>query len=267
MHDDVEAMYAGLRAFNRWLEEDWGYGDDGRFYSAPMISLVDVDEAVREMQRVLDLGAKVVHVRRGPLYGEAPAAPSRDRFWALAQEAGVPVAIHTGDAAYTEVWATQWGEPARPPLQYTSAFSRYLSESAAGDMFANLILNNLFQRFPQLTILSIENGCSWIPSWLKRLDKAAVMGRGTEGLGGAFTDVASDVFKRNFYVCPFFEEDPIELAGVIGADRVMFGSDWPHPEGLAEPLEFATKVVGHVSDDDAHRIMYANAAALVGHRS
>jgi hypothetical protein len=57
MHDDVEAMYAGLRAFNRWLLEDWGYGADGRIYSAPMISLVDTDLAVAEMQRVIEAGA------------------------------------------------------------------------------------------------------------------------------------------------------------------------------------------------------------------
>src|ERR1700722_16217564 len=53
MHDDVDALYAGLRAFNRWLEEDWGLGEDGRIFAAPMISLIDVDQAVAELERVL----------------------------------------------------------------------------------------------------------------------------------------------------------------------------------------------------------------------
>ena len=266
MHDDVDAMYAGLRAFNRWLEEDWGYGDDGRIYAAPMISLVDPDQAVAEMRRVLDCGARIVHVRRGPFYGAAPASPSRDGFWALAQEAGVPVAFHTGDAAYKELWATAWGESARAPIQYTSPFSNFLADSAAPDTFANLIFNNLFERFPRLRIMSIENGSAWVPGLLKKLDKYAAFSRGGEGLGGKFTAKASEVFREHFFVCPFFEDDPIELAEAIGTGRVLFGSDWPHPEGLAEPLEFADKLIAHLPDDAIDRVMFDNVAELVGHR-
>jgi predicted TIM-barrel fold metal-dependent hydrolase len=265
MHDDVEAMYANLRSFNRWLEEDWGYGSDGRIYAAPMISLVDPDQAVAEMQRVLDLGARTVHVRRGPVYGASSASPSCDRFWALAQEANVPVTFHTGDAAYDECWASQWGEPTRAPLQYRSAFASYLADNAAPDTFANLIFNNLFERFPRLRILSIENGSAWVPGLLKKLDKFAAYGRGGVGLGGKFTAKASEVFLEHFYVCPFFEEDPVELAASIGTSHVLFGSDWPHPEGLAEPLEFAEKLVGRLPINVVDRVMFDNIAELVGH--
>jgi predicted TIM-barrel fold metal-dependent hydrolase len=265
MHDDVDAMYAGLRAFNRWLEEDWGYGADGRIYAAPMISLVDSVRAVEEMQRVLDLGAQLVHVRRGPLYGEAPGSPDRDGFWDLAAQAGVPVVFHTGDAAYRESWSAEWGEPSRPPLQYTSPFSNYLSDTAAQDTFANLIFNNVFERHPKLRILSIENGAAWVPGLLKKLDKYAALGRGGSGLGGPFAAVASEVFIEHFFVCPFFEDDPVETTESIGVDRVLFGSDWPHPEGLAEPLEFADKLVGRLPEHEVDQVMYTNIATLLGH--
>lgn len=265
MHSDVEAMLAGLRAFNRWLEEDWGYGHDGRIYSAPMISLVDPAEAVAELQRVLDLGARIVHVRRGPWYGSSPAAPSRDGFWGLIQEADIPVAFHTGDAAYKELWATQWGEDPFAPIQHTSPFANYLGDTAAADTFANLIFNNLFDRFPRLRIMSIENGAFWVPGLLKKLDKYAALGRAGTGLGGKFTAKAAEVFREHFFVCPFFEEDPLECAAAIGTDRVLFGSDWPHPEGLAEPLEFAVKLIDRFADDEVDRMMYRNVAALIGH--
>jgi predicted TIM-barrel fold metal-dependent hydrolase len=265
MHSDVEAMYAALRAFNRWLEEDWGYGGDGRIYSAPMLSLVDVDQGVAELQRVLEAGARIVHLKKGPLYGESPASPSRDRFWAIVQEAGVPVAFHTGDAGYNEVWATQWGELARPPIQYTSAFSNYLAGTATEDTFANLVLNNLFDRFPGVQILSIENGSSWVRQLLSRMDKSAAFGRNAEGLGGRFTARPSEVFREHFVVCPFFEEDPVPLIDILGADRVLFGSDWPHPEGLVEPLDFADKLIGRVDDDTLRAVMSTNVASLVGH--
>jgi predicted TIM-barrel fold metal-dependent hydrolase len=264
MHDDVEAMYAGLRAFNRWLEEDWGFGADGRIYAAPMISLAVPDEAVAELRRVLDRGARVVHVRRGPWYGDSPASPSRDGFWGLAQEAGVPVAFHTGDAAY-ELWTTAWGESPRVPLQHKSPFATYLADTAAADTFANLIFNNLFERFPQLRVMSIENGSTWVPGLLKKLDKYAALGRAGTGLGGKFTAKASEVFREHVFVCPFFEEDPVELADALGIERVLFGSDWPHPEGLAEPLDFADKLVDRLPDAEVDRVMFDNVAALVRH--
>ena len=264
IHDDVEVLYANLRAFNRWVEEDWGFGDDGRIFSAPMISLVDIDQAVAETKRVLEAGAKLLHLKRGPLYGESPADPKRDPFWRLVEEADIPIAFHIGDAGYHELWGTQWGEPARPPLQYTSPFNTYISEPATEDTFANLILNNLFVRFPNLRILSVENGTGWVRRLMKRLDKVAFMTRGQAGLGGPVEGRPSDTLKSNFYFCPFFEEDPLELAGLVGVDRVLFGSDWPHPEGLSEPLDFADKLIDKLSDTDTRRVMRGNVAQMIG---
>jgi len=264
IHDDVEALYANLRAFNRWLEDDWGYGADGRIYAAPMISLVDVDQAIAETERVLRAGAKVLHLKRGPLYGHSTAEPSRDRFWSLVQGANIPVAFHTGDAGYHELWGAQWGEAPRPPLQYTSPFNVYLADTAAEDTFANLILNNLFVRFPKLRVLSVENGAGWLKPLMKRLDKVAFMTRGQAGLGGMVEGRPSETFLRNFWICPFFEEDPIELAELIGYDRVLFGSDWPHPEGLEAPLDFADKLIGVASESDTRKVMRANVAGLIG---
>jgi len=260
---DIDAMYAAYRAFNRWLEEDWGYGDDGRVYGVPMISLKDVDQAIAELERVLERGARMIYHKRGPLYGESLASRDRDRFWAIVQDAGVPVAFHVGNSSYSQTWGVQWGEHPDPPVQYKSAFSSYLDSSATQDTFANLILNNLFERFPRLRIVSIENGSGWVPDLLKRMDKAAAFGRNAEGVGGRFTAKASEVFREHFYVVPFFEEDPVPLIDKIGADRVLFGSDWPHPEGLAEPLDFAEKLVGRVDDDTLRKVMRTNAVDLI----
>ena len=264
IHDDVNVLYANLRAFNRWLEDDWGFGNDGRIYAAPMISLVDVDQAVTETERVLRAGAKMLHLKKGPLYGESPADPKRDRFWALVQEADIPVAFHTGDAGYHELWGTQWGEAPRPPLQYTSPFNSYISGTSTEDTFANLILNNLFVRFPNLRILSIENGVGWVKPLLKKLDKVAFSARGQAGLGGLVEGRPSETFKKNFWLCPFFEEDPVEIAEVMGVEKILFGSDWPHPEGLDEPLKFADKLIGRTSDIDTRKIMRSNVAELIG---
>src|SRR5665213_1226646 len=64
---DVPATMASMSAFNRWLDEDWGFSYHDRIIAAPMISLADPDGAVEEIDRVLDLGARLIHVRPAPV--------------------------------------------------------------------------------------------------------------------------------------------------------------------------------------------------------
>src|SRR5258708_15638130 len=89
-HDPVQ-LYANFEAFNRWLEDDWGYAHQNRIFAAPLVSLRNVDLAVAELERVLDLGARVVSLRPGPAFGHSPADPMFDPFWAPGDEAGGPV--------------------------------------------------------------------------------------------------------------------------------------------------------------------------------
>lgn len=264
IHHDVEATFANLRAFNRWLEEDWGY-DDGRIFSVPVLSLLDVDLAVAELERVLALGARMVHVRPGPLYGRSPADPALDPVWRRIEEAGVPVALHSSESGYNEFWSSQWGEAPRPSLRLQSPFQWYLGNAARpiADTLACFVLHNLFGRFPGLRVVSVENGSTWVAPLLAAIDKAAKLGRTGRHLGGPLSGRPSELFREHVYVSPFPEDDPVELADAIGFDRVLLGSDFPHPEGLAEPIEFAEKLRG-VAVDDAWRVLRANTAELIG---
>jgi predicted TIM-barrel fold metal-dependent hydrolase len=99
---------------------------------------------------------------------------------------------------------------------------------------------------------------------MKRLDKVAFMTRGQAGVGGPIEGRPSETFQRNFYVCPFFEEDPVDLAEAVGYDHVLFGSDWPHPEGLEQPLGFAEKLVHRANPSQTASVMRDNIAGLIG---
>jgi predicted TIM-barrel fold metal-dependent hydrolase len=79
----------------------------------------------------------------------------------------------------------------------------------------------------------------------------------------SFDEDPVDVFKRNIYVHPFHEEDPIGLVDILGADRVLFGSDYPHPEGLADPLSFVDEL-SNLPDDAVRKIMGGNLNHLMG---
>jgi hypothetical protein len=146
MVDDVELTYASLRAFNRWLEEDWGYGDDGRLFAVPMLSLLSIDHAMMELHRVIDLGARLVHLRPGPVGGRSPAHPDHDPFWATVAEAGVAVIFHVSNSGYNRVYGSLWSEDAGNPSHRQSPLQWALcnTERPIVDTLTALALHHLF---------------------------------------------------------------------------------------------------------------------------
>jgi predicted TIM-barrel fold metal-dependent hydrolase len=101
-----------------------------------------------------------------------------------------------------------------------------------------------------------------VPYLLKLMDKMKGMGRGGPWLGGKVTGRPSDIFKEHVYVSPFHEEDVKSLVGLLGAERVLFGSDFPHAEGLGEPAEFARSLDG-LPADQIEAVMGGNLRSLL----
>ncbi len=259
-----EVVMANHRAFNRWLRDDWGWDHQNRVFSAAQLSLVDVDLAVTELERVLAEGARLVNLLPGPIYGRSPADPHFDPFWARCEEAGIPVSFHLGNAGFEELVSAAWGENPRPPHHRVTAFQHVIGmmERPVHDTLAALILHNLFGRFPRLVVASIENGSAWVKPLLSRLDKAAKVA-GDNFTFGKIDRRPSEIFLDRIRVCPFPEDDIPELIEAVGPEVALFGSDWPHPEGLAHPLEFADGLTG-LDYAQVRKVMRSNTAGLLG---
>ncbi len=262
---DPELTDAVLRAFNRWLEDDWGYAHLDRIFAVPMLSLLDVDLAVRELDRVLDAGARVVHLLAGPVAGRSPADPHFDPFWARVDEARVPVAFHIGDSGYSELFGPAWGEEPQPNVRRQSAFQWAFLH---GDLplmhtLGALVYHNLFARFPNVRVLSLEHGSDWLPYLLTHLDKKKGMGRQGPWIGGYLKGRPSEWLRRHLFVAPYPEDDVAAVVELFGAEQVLFGSDHPHPEGLADPNRFVELLAG-CDDAVVRRVMRDNAAELLG---
>jgi len=265
--DDVPALYANLRSFNRWLEEDWGYGADGRIFGTAAVSLVDLDMAIEELDRLIKAGVKALYMRPGPAGGLTPrslADPMYDPFWARVEEAGLPVGLHLSAGFFDH--STAWGEQAKPGNRDTAPlqFAMFHVDNPIMTTLAAMVLHNLFGRFPKLKVLSVENGCGWVPYLLKSLNKAAMWGRFGNWPGGQLPAHPSEMFKRNVYVVPFHEDNTAELVKRIGAGRVIMGSDYPHAEGLAEPAEFVESLEGF-EPETVQGIMRDNLRGLLVH--
>ena len=173
---DPPALVAAFGAFNRWLEDDWGYAYQERIFAAPMLTLVDVDAAVDELQRVLDADARVVCIKGGPVHTPtgltSPADARFDPFWGLVNESGVTVGIHSGDAGYGR-YVSDW-EPASDFEAFRHSPLRMVlqADRPPYETMAALVCQGLFDRFPRIRVASIEAGASWVPILLKKLRKA-----------------------------------------------------------------------------------------------
>lgn len=254
--DDVELTYGSLHAFNQWLDDDWGFNFQDRIYGVPLLSLVDPYLAVEELEFVLSRGARVVHLRPGPAGGRSPAARLFDSFWKTLVEADAALVFHASDDSYRydmgRVWG--WGNvnvPARhiPPVQRIIAgYGRPIH-----DTLVTLIYGKLFERFPALRVGTIELGCSWVPELVHNLERA---GRGD------LEEEPVEILRRHVWVAPFQDEDIAGVADLIGVDRLVMGSDYPHTDGLAEPATFAHHLKGF-PPDAVQRIMRENARDLV----
>jgi predicted TIM-barrel fold metal-dependent hydrolase len=268
LQSDVEALNAALTAFNRWLEDEWGFGSAvSPIYSTPLLNLTDMDWAIAELERVLARGAKLVHLRPGPVAGKrSPADPAHDPFWARCAEAGIPVDFHLGNSGESAYYSALWGETPNPPNHRFSPFQRVTSfgERAISDTLLALVTHNLFARVPDLTVMSIEHGCEWVAPLLKKMDRAARMCGPKDWTHGVLTERPREIFKRHVKVSPFPEDDILGLIELLGEDAVVAGSDWPHPEGEVVPQDFAARIEGKVPESCYRKVVHDNVAKVLG---
>lgn len=267
MAHDAEMAYKVFHAFNLWLDDDWGFSYQDRIYAAPHIPLLVPELAARELDFVLERGARLIALRPAPANGRSAADPVWDPFWARINEANIPVAYHASagpdeyDIAFRHLWERQ--QPT--DRAYQSTLSAALRDSRGIlDTVLSLILGNLFGRFPNVRVASIELGCAWVAYCLHVLDHAGtLLDRNIVAFGSAVEDKPSDIFKARISVSPFPEEDVRGLIDLIGVDRVMFGSDWPHPEGNQTPGDYRHCLDG-LADEAVQKVMRHNALDLLG---
>jgi predicted TIM-barrel fold metal-dependent hydrolase len=263
LKDDIPATMASLSAFNRWLAEEWGYAFEGRMFAAPMLSLADPAAAVTEVEHLIAGGARIVHVRPAPVPSANGTSRSlgdkgHDPVWARLAEGGVAVGFHLGDSGYN-TFAAAWGASAGfEGYGKNDLLSRILvSDRAIHDTIASLLLHGVFKRHPTLKVASIENGSDWLHLLVKRLRKQ--WNQAPQG----FVEDPLETLRRHLWLTPYCEENLEALGDLIGIERILFGSDWPHGEGLAQPLEFLDVIAGF-AEDDMRRIMAENCAELLG---
>ena len=119
------------------------------------------------------------------------------------------------------------------------------------------LCHGVFSRFPDLRVASIENGGDWVAPFLDHISDVY------RKMPHLFDEDPVAAFRRNVWISPFHEDNLTRLVDTIGPGQVLFGSDYPHPEGLAEPCSYVDHLPSGLSDEDVHNIMGGNLARIM----
>jgi predicted TIM-barrel fold metal-dependent hydrolase len=261
MRDDPELTHAAIHSLNEWMYEEWSFNYEDRIFATPVITLPIVEKALEELEWVLERGAKTVLIRPAPVPGfrgsRSFGYPEFDRFWQAVQEADILVSMHASDSGYSR-YQSDWTGPSEMLPFRLDAFRMMSAKSRPiEDTVAAFCCHGVFTRFPDLRVALIENGAQWVPAFLTHLADIYKM------MPQAFETDPVEQFKRNVFISPFHEDDIAGLIELIGVDHILFGSDYPHPEGLAEPCTYVDHLPLGLSGEDVEKIMGANLARIM----
>ena len=257
---DRDAQRANARAYNRFAEGVCADGG-GRLFAVAHVLLHDPDWAVAEIRRIAAAGTRLAMVAPAPVDGKPLSHPDFDRVWAAFSDAGVAPVFHVSEFESPLHPAWREGEPEDGERLFDSIFL-YLAPAVA---LANLILFGVLERFPELRIGVVELTASWVPHFLLHIDGASDFyaqrhGEPFRRLGAR----PSQYFLRQVRVAALPYEMPNRLVPKVGDDTFMIGSDWPHAEGVANPMAAAERAAAGLPAPAHGNLLGANAARLLG---
>lgn len=267
---DREFLAACQAAYNDWMSEFCTEGE-GRLFGVAAVPLHDVQRAVGEIERAVNrLGLRGAFIRPSAYVEELPLSHGvYDPFWAACQDLDVPVALHP--AVYTDTPGACKKfrlVSDSPNLMYAnSAVDENTGGSALGQAVGNtvdmivsmgrLIMGGVCERFPRLRFLFLEAGGGWIPTQLQRMDEQL---RAFPLERAWLSMEPSEYFKRQCYAG--FEAEEWNLAAsaeFLGTDRILWASDYPHPEYHEDVLDELREAISGFGPEDRQRLLGQNA--------
>ncbi len=260
--DDYEGLYANLIALNRYLGTEWGYNYENRLFTPPFVSFADPEMALQQLDEIMKIEVpKVIQTSTGPSMGTSPFRPENDRFWSICSEAGIKLCTHLATVTRYGKAGLEWNED-EVMLGDMDAFQWvfYYGDRPAMETVGAAILQGWFARFPKMQLLLSEQGSVWVPYTIRKLDHAFLMGR--RATWGKLDRRPSDYFKDHCFVAPFPEENVDRIIEAVGPKPIVFGSDFPHGEGLPEPQMYLGQLE-NLTDDDTKSVMRDNLARFL----
>src|SRR5579871_1268747 len=259
---DAELRLLTAQVFNDAMAEIQAESGN-RLLPMAIIPWWDIDASVAEVERDAGLGLRGINTTSAPHNHGLPDLSTRhwDPLWSACVGLGMPVNFHIGAAESDMAWFGSVGWP-------SLGFDERLGIGAAmlflnnGAVLANMVIGGVLERHPALQIVSVESGVGWIPFFMQALDYQ--FGEMSQEVVDSLSMMPSEYFRRQVHACFWFEQEGVDrVLDVLGPERVLFETDFPHPTctypgGVARALE----ALAGVDDRTRTAVMGGNAARL-----
>ena len=257
---DRDAQRANARAYNRFMADVCGDGA-GRLFGVAHVLLHDPDWAVEEIRRVRAQGVRLAMIAPAPVDGKPLSHPDFDPVWAAFSAEGVAPVFHVSEFESPIHPAWRQGEQEDGEQLFDSIFL-YLAPAVA---LANLDPARRARTVPRPAHrrrrADGELGAELPPAHRRSV---GLLHPASRGALPALAERPSDYFLRQVRVAALPYEMPNRLVPKVGDETFMLGSDWPHAEGVADPMAAAQRAVAGLADPARRNILGANAAWLLG---
>lgn len=246
-----------VAAYNDYQTEEWVQECPGRFMALCVPPHSSIDVTVAEVSRCAKMGHGGVNMYGTPHLRGLPNYSDQywDPLWATCQDAGIAVHTHGSGSAPPSMRL----EPlASWDHRRTAATGAAAGFSIQPQYFSNFLFAGVLERYPTLNFVSAESGIGWLPWLLEACDRAWHQG---ELWKYGLPLKPSDYFHRQCYVDFWYERSAIqEYRHVIGVDRIMWETDFPHPTSLwPNTKEFLARAMEGVPEDEQRMMLCENA--------
>mgnify|MGYP001603369299 CR=1 FL=1 len=265
-----ELQWAGAMAHNRWLSELVANNPLRHIGVGSIPLLWDVDEAIDKLRWCADNGLTSVMIPS--MVNDFPAYnhTKYDPFWQACEDLGVIIHFHSGPADTATYFGPDF--PVGSTEDRPGAMGIYVSEVMwwLYRPLTFMIWGGVFERFPKLKTVITEGGTTWmIPQWLRMLDHHYTDTHHSAKLGDYRSHLSmkpSEYFARNIGVgASCIPRKDVEARHEIGVKKMMWGSDYPHPEGTWPVTEkILDEVFSGFPAEDVAAILGGNAVEFYG---
>jgi uncharacterized protein len=261
--DDPELMLTCVQIYNDWQTE-WASADSRRLLPITSIPFWDVAAAVKEVRRCAATGHRGILFTGEPQsFGQPLLGDSHwNPLWEVAVELDFPISFHIGSGAMPASAVKDRIAAYGRAATYTMGAIALLLQN--GRQISDLIMSGVLARYPTIKFVSVESGIGWIPFVLEAMDYQ-FHGNNVREERPEFDLLPSQYFARNVYACCSFEQTALpRLIDEIGADNVMFETDFPHPTSLYGE-EVHSRIEGGLSNCEEtirRKILWQNAQKL-----
>jgi len=257
--EDPQLAMAYARAYNNW---QWDFASPAldRILPVAQIPLYDIDLALEELRRCINLGFKGMFLAPEPVGGKRPSHPDFDPLWQELVDADLPICVHliVRFERHVNLSGTNWWDPTKEPMNNVFSFAmggtmQLIPTTAA------LICDGLFDRFPELKVTIVESGAGYAGYLMDRLDEKF----DRFGKMAPLKRKPSEYMRENFW----FVMDPSERSidaqcDLLGEEHFLWGSDYPHIDSHADAMQEVHRALAPMSEHRRNLVLGGNAKRL-----